>query len=172
MANIDRRTGTDVKAPMEIDPSAPGSIVRIILAAESALNIFMAIPIIFNAKEALGRMYLSDGKSAAPHAASVFQLFGLSLVAMTVPMVLAIPNKTGAVERRRTTYQMLASFEAFAVPLSFWQAWVAGEADSGLDPSKVIWGFGLPIGLALGFRAWVLFVKPEWMGKYRAKRMD
>ncbi|KAL6399328.1 putative amidohydrolase family protein [Ilyonectria robusta] len=94
MANIDKRTGTDAKVSVEIDPSAPGTIVRIILAAESVLNVFMAIPMIFDAKEALGRMYLSDGKSVAPHAASIFQLFGISLAAMTVPMVLAIPNKT------------------------------------------------------------------------------
>lgn len=172
MANIVKRTGTDVKVSMGIDPSAPGTIVRIVLAAESAYNIFLAIPMIFDAKEALGRMYLSDGKSAAPHAASIFQLFGISLAAMTVPMVLAIPNKPGAVETRRTTYQMLASFETLALPLSFWQAWVAGEAGSGLNPSKVIWGLGLGMGVALGFRAWVLFVKPEWMGKYRAKRVD
>lgn len=172
MANINKRTGADIKVSMEIDPSAPGTIIRIILAAESAFNVFLAIPMIFDAKEALGRMYLSDGKSAAPHAASIFQLFGISLAAMTVPMVLAIPNKTGAVEARRITYQMLASFETLALALSFWQASVLGEAGSGLNPSKVIWGLGLGMGLALAFRAWVLFVKPEWMGKYRAKRLD
>ncbi|KAJ3458874.1 hypothetical protein MRS44_012983 [Fusarium solani] len=121
MANIDKRTGPDAKVSVEIDPSAPGTIVRIVLAAESVFNVFLAIPMIFDAKEALVRMYLSDGKSAAPHAASIFQLFGISLVAMTIPMVLAIPNKPGAIETRRTTYQMLGSFEALALPLSFWQ---------------------------------------------------
>jgi hypothetical protein len=172
MANINKRTGTDANISVEIDPSAPGTIIRIALAAESAFNVFMAIPMIFNAKEALGRMYLSDGNPVAPHAASMMQLFGISLAAMTVPMVLAIPNKVGAIETRRTTYQMLSSFEVFALPLSCWQAWFAGEAGSGLNPDKVIWGLGMGMGVALGFRVWVLLVKPEWMGKYRAKRVD
>ncbi|KAJ2996086.1 hypothetical protein NUW58_g1081 [Xylaria curta] len=172
MSNINKRTETSSKALVEIDPSAPGTIVRIALAAESVINLFLAAPMIFNAKGAFEGLYLSDGKSAAPHAASIFQLFGLNIVAMTVAMVLALPNKPGAIELRQTSYQMIGAFEALALPITFWQAWVAGEEGSGLNPNKLIWGFALPMGVLLGFRTWVLFVKPEWMGKYRVKRVD
>ncbi|EXK24733.1 hypothetical protein FOMG_18560 [Fusarium oxysporum f. sp. melonis 26406] len=171
MADMSKPIGTDAKVSVEIDPSAPGTIVRILLAAESAFNIFSAIPMIFHAEEALGRMYLSDDPAAVLHAAPVMQLLGISLAAMTVPIVLAIPNKAGAVEKRRTTYQMLASFEALALPVLFWQARISGEASSRLYPSKLTGSFGLAMGVALGFRVFVLLMKPEWMGKYRAKRI-
>ncbi|CAH0038737.1 unnamed protein product [Clonostachys rhizophaga] len=159
MSNTHKHTETSAKALVQIDPSAPGTIVRVAFAAESVINLFLATRMIFNPKQAFEQMYLTDGKSAAPHAASVLQLFGLNLVAMTVPMVLALPNKPGAIELKRTSYQMIAAFEALALPITLWQAWIAGEEASGLNPNKLIWGFALPMGALLGFRAWVFFIE-------------
>ncbi|KAF5716142.1 amidohydrolase family [Fusarium mundagurra] len=167
MSNTNKRSGTGAKASVEIDPSASGTIIRIVSAAESTFNILLAIPMVFNAEKAFQRMYLTDDPSAAPLAAPLMQLCGISLAAMTVPIMLGIPNKAGAVETRRITYQMLASFEAMAFPLLFWQAWLAGEAGSGIFPTKLTWGSGLAMGVTLGFRVFVLFMKPEWMGKYQ-----
>ncbi|KAM5353119.1 hypothetical protein ACJ41O_000255 [Fusarium nematophilum] len=167
-----KRTETSPRNSVEIDPSAPGTIVRIAFAAESVVNFFiLGFPMIFNAKKSLESMFLSDGQSATPQAASVFQLFGLNLLAMTAPMVLALPNKPGAIELRRLSYQMIATFEAAAVPLTIWQAWV-GEEGSGFNPDKLTWGFVVPMGVLGAFRAFVLYVKPEWMGKYRVKKVD
>jgi hypothetical protein len=86
--------------------------------------------------------------------------------------MLTLPNKPRAIELRRISYQILSAYKILAVPITLWQAWVAGEAGSGLNFNKVIWGLTVPIGVTLGFRAWVLFIKPEWMGKYKAKRDD
>ncbi|KAF5567279.1 amidohydrolase family [Fusarium napiforme] len=169
MANTNKRTGTGAKPSVEIDPSASGTIVRIVSAAESTFNILLAIPMIFNAEKAFKRMYLTDNPSAAPLAAPVMQLCGISLAAMTVPMMLGIPNKAGAVEKMRSTYQMLASFEAMAVPLLFWQAWLPGEDGSGVYPTKLTLASGLAMSVVLGFRAFVLFMKPEWMGRYQGE---
>ncbi|KAF5695154.1 amidohydrolase family [Fusarium denticulatum] len=166
MANTNKRIGTGAKASVGIDPSASGTIVRIVSAAESTFNILLAIPMVFNAEKAFKRMYLTDDPSAAPLAAPVMQLCGISLAAMTVPMMLGIPNKAGAVETRRITYRMLASFEAMALPLLFWQACLAGEDGSGIYPTKLTLASGLAMSVALGFRVFVLFMKPEWIGKY------
>ncbi|CVL07434.1 uncharacterized protein FMAN_14358 [Fusarium mangiferae] len=171
MANTNKSIGTDAKVTMEIDPSASGTIVQVVLAAESTFNILLAIPMVFNAERSFKRMYSSDDLSGAPHAVPMMQLFGISLAAMTVPIALGIPNKAGAVETRRITYQTLASFEAMALPLLFWQACPVGEAGSGIYPTKLTWGSGLAMGVMLGFRVFVLFMKPEWMGKYKAKRV-
>ncbi|KLO81608.1 uncharacterized protein LW93_6759 [Fusarium fujikuroi] len=171
MANTNKSIGTDAKVSMEIDPSASGTIVRIISVAESTFNILLAIPMVFNAEKAFKRMYSTDDPSAASHAVPVMQLFGISLAAMTVPIALGIPNKAGAVETRRVTYRMLASFEGMALPLLFWQAWVVGETNSGIYPTKLTWGSGLAMGVMFGFRVFVLFMKPEWMGKQKAKRV-
>jgi hypothetical protein len=169
MANTNKRTGTGAKASVEIDPSASGTIVRIVSAAESTFNILLAIPMIFNAERAFKRMYLTDDLSAAPLAAPVMQLCGISLAAMTVPIMLGIPNKAGAIETRRVTYQMLASFEAMALPLFFWQAWLAGQEGSEIYPTKPTLASGLAMSVTLGFRVFVLFMKPEWMGKYQGE---
>ncbi|EWG54988.1 hypothetical protein FVEG_13061 [Fusarium verticillioides 7600] len=166
MADTNKRIGTGAKAPVEIDPSASGTIVRIVSAAESTFNILLAVPMIFNAEKAFKRMYLTDDPSGAPYAVPMMQLCGISLAAMTVPMMLGVPNNAGAVETRRVTYQMLASFEAMALPLLFWQAW---ENGSGIYPTKLTLASGLAMSVALGFRIFVLLIKPEWMGKYQGE---
>ncbi|KAH7239421.1 hypothetical protein BKA59DRAFT_277032 [Fusarium tricinctum] len=171
MANIQQHTETNDKT-LEIDSSAPGTIVRIALAAESVVNVFMAASMIFNPIKNFENTYLTDGQPVVSQTASLSQQFGPSILAMTVPMMLALPNKPGAIELRRISYQILSAYEILAVPITLWQAWVAGEAGSGLNFNKVIWGLTVPMGVALGFRAWVLFLKPEWMGKYKTKRDD
>ncbi|KAH7231050.1 hypothetical protein BKA59DRAFT_409211, partial [Fusarium tricinctum] len=157
---------------LKINSSAPGTIIQIAITAESVVNIFIATSIIFNPIKNFKNTYLTDSQSAVSQTASLAQQFGPSIVAITVPIMLTLPNKPRAIELRRISYQILSAYKILAVPITLWQAWVAGEAGSGLNFNKVIWGLTVPIGVTLGFRAWVLFIKPEWMGKYKAKRDD
>lgn len=172
MANTNKRADVNANSAVEIDPSTPGTIVRVALAAESLLNVLvLGIPTIFNPKRTLEQTYLPAGRSATPEAASALQLNGVGLMAITLPMVLAISNKPGAIELRRTSYQILSVYEAIAIPMHLWQAWV-GEEGTGWSPDKLTWGMSVPMGLFLGFRIWVLYAKPQWMGKYRLKKVD
>lgn len=172
MANTNKRTEPDVHASLEIDPSTPGTIVRIAMAAETVLNFTVSFALIFGAEKVLPRLCMTDGIRATPAACSVAQWFGVATISNTIPMLLAIPNKPGAIELRRLSYHMYTVYEAVAMPVVFWQMWVAGEAGSGMNVDKLLWKFGLPMIPFISFRLYSLLVKPEWMGKYRVKRRD
>ncbi|PSN68400.1 hypothetical protein BS50DRAFT_451390, partial [Corynespora cassiicola Philippines] len=150
-----------------IDPLTPGTIIRIAMAAETVLNFTLSIALIFGAEKVIARLYLTDGIPATPATCSIAQWFGVATITATIPMLLAIPNKPGAVELRRLSYHMYTVYEALTIPVVFWQAWVAGEAGSGMNVDKLVWNFGLPMIPFIGFRLYVLLVRPDWMGKYR-----
>lgn len=160
---------------MDIDPTYPGTIIRVALAGESILNIFFfGLPYIFSPHSTLRRHFLPESTTNAgawpsAEASSLMQWLGTPMLAITVVMLLAIPNKPGAIEARRIVYILLAVLEAMWIVLVLWQVWVAGEDGSGLRSSALMYYMAVPMTGWLLFRSWVLLMKPHWMGRYGAK---
>lgn len=98
------------------------------------------------------------------------QWIGTWTVATTVPLLLALPNRSGAIEKRVTAYAALGTMEALFVPFLVYNARAEGGGAAGLSWEKVFGGLVVPMVGALAFRMWVLFVKPGWMGRYKARR--
>ncbi|EOD49096.1 putative amidohydrolase family protein [Neofusicoccum parvum UCRNP2] len=161
-------TSVDPYAVVEIDPSSPGTIVRVELVLESVLNLFIAYPAISRPHSTPQELYLPEPAGASTPSVETVMLvywYGISMLALTVPMLLAIPNRLGAVESRRLVYILLAAVEAMWVPTVMFMA----RSDERIDAEKVIAQQAVPMALFLVFRLWVLFVKPHWLGRYRLR---
>lgn len=95
------------------------------------------------------------------------QFGGAFLMAATVPMILAIPNRYGAIERRQVAHASLAAFEAVWVPLILWEM---SKKNNVLDVQKVFFSQVVSMSVAMCFRLYAIFVKPHWLGSYRVKK--
>lgn len=156
--------------PTEIDPAAPGTIIRVALIIEAVLNLIYAIPLLLDPITTFRQYYLDDAAQPPPAALSIAQAFAVLVLGITAGMLLSVPNAPGAVEWRRMFYANSFVTEAMYAPLTFWQAWGLGPEGSGLDPGKLVKFTGGPLAVLAVWRAWVFLVKPEWFGRYRAVR--
>ncbi|KAF9634324.1 putative amidohydrolase family protein [Lasiodiplodia theobromae] len=159
---------------LEIDPSSPGTIVRAAMLLESCFNIFLAHGMFFHPHDTSVQLFFDGATTAAsPSVADaalvslLMQWIGTWTVATTVPLLLALPNRPGAIEKRVTAYAALGTMEALFVPFLVYHARAEGGGAAGLSWEKVFGGLVVPMVGALAFRLWVLFVKPGWMGRYR-----
>ncbi|GME48531.1 Amidohydrolase [Neofusicoccum parvum] len=123
---------TASSAVLEIDPSTPGTAVRAALALESLFNLVLARGMLLAPRATANQLFPRDAATPAldddnggPVLALLVQWVGVWTLATTVPLLLALPNRAGAVERRQMAYAALAAMEALYYTLSLWPA----EAD-------------------------------------------
>lgn len=159
-------------APLEIDPSAPGTIVRAAMAAEACFNFFLAYRMLVEPHATTAQLFLSDDAAAeSPAAVSslLMEWIGVWTLATNVPLLLALPNRAGAIERRQVAYAVLGAMEALWVPLLACKAW-RGDGEGQLFWGKIIGGIAVPMTAFLVFRLLVLCMWPGWMGRYRVMK--
>ena len=96
---------------------------------------------------------------------AVFQWLGALFLGLTPQLFLAILNTRGAIESRPMVYYTLGAGDLVIVPLFMWQAWGA-EGGSGITRKALGFAMGTLMSPLL-FRAYVLFVKPSLLGRYR-----
>jgi len=152
---------TTTSTPISPDPSAPGTIIRYAMAIEAAFNVLGAAGVVLAPRSILSFM-ASSPSQITPLAVTFTQWIGGMVVALTVPLMLCLPNTRRAVESRTTTYWALAAGEGFLVPMFLWQM---GE-ESGFTRKALVAG-AVQLGVLVGWRLYVLLRKPEWMGRYR-----
>ncbi|MCJ1290310.1 hypothetical protein MMC34_001846 [Xylographa carneopallida] len=157
---------TTISRPINLDPSAPGTIVRSALLIEALSNILGAIPMVF-----LTRPLLSLISSAAPSplAISLTQWLGGLVCGLAAPLLLAYPNTKRAMESRTTVYLTLGAGEGVLIPVMLWQYMSEGQG-SGLPGGFLLGAAGVLAATAV-WRLWVMLVRPEWMGRYREEGM-
>lgn len=156
--------------PLEIDPAHPGTVVRVALAVEALFNVFLAHGML-SAPAATARGLFSPSTTTASSSADplvplLMQWIGVWTLATTVPLVLALPNGAGAVERREGAYAVLGAMEALWVPLLGWKVW---SGEEGVDGEGVMRMLVVPMGVCLVWRGVVLWGKRGWLGGYRVK---
>ncbi|GME48390.1 Amidohydrolase [Neofusicoccum parvum] len=162
---------------LEIDPSSPGNAVRAALALESLFNLVLARGMLLAPRATANQLFPPDAATPAPNdddnggpvLALLVQWVGVWTLATTVPLLLALPNRAGAVERRQMAYAALTAMEALWVPIVVGAAWGEG---SGVSVEGVVVGQAGPMVGFLVFRLWVLFVRPGWMGAYRVRKVE
>ncbi|EOD48785.1 hypothetical protein UCRNP2_4463 [Neofusicoccum parvum UCRNP2] len=91
---------------LEIDPSSPGTAVRAALALESLFNLVLARGMLLAPRATANQLFPRDAAPPAPGddgpvLALLVQWVGVWTLATTVPLLLALPNRAGAVERRQ-----------------------------------------------------------------------
>ena len=151
-----------------IDPSAPGTIIRHALAIESLLNILFAAYIFYTPASFLSFLASSTNPLTSPITPlteTFALLFGIMILTITIPMLLAIPNTRRGFELRVPVYTYLGSSEVMLVALFTYLYVVVGENGSGMSDKSLLFAAS-NLALPMGFRAYVLWVKPQWIGRY------
>ena len=150
--------------------------MRYAMALEAGLNVFGATLMLLYPSQLLSYMVATKPPVAITGAsATLVQWLGALTCGLAVPLLCAIPNTRGAIESRRVVYYTLGAGEGFLVPLLLWQAAFSGSSsgiDGGLTP-KALTVCAAVLFPTLVWRGVVLFVKPEWLGRYRdANKQD
>jgi len=150
--------------PIEVDPSAPGTVMRVALGVESLLNVPFAGMALFTPAAFL-KLLASDPSSITPLAEMCSRYYGVTVVGLTAPMILGVFNNRAAIESRPYSYLMLASAEAGMLSTALWV--IFGPGNSSGFATEAMWSMLKQIGPAFLWRLFVFFRKPEWFGRYR-----
>lgn len=161
MSKNSKYTAPSMVIPVEVDPSAPGTVVRRAMAIEALLNLG-TLPLLLYPKELLSYV-VSRPTEITDTAAIMAQLFGAIVVgALTPLLLLGVPNTRSAIESRRTIYYALGAGEAILIPFFLLQA---SSGDVGLTSRACIGVVSCLVPPVL-WRAYVFLQKPEWFGRY------
>ena len=140
------------------------AIVSLIFYPESILRPALTTKFPFSAAE-LNRTATFLARSA-----------GILILALTPQLLVALPDSTDCVGKRRLVYWTLGFGEAALIPLFLWEAFRAGDQD------KLEWRGGLTrraallcAGLLVPPLAWRIFVfgwKKHWFGPGRGRGQE
>lgn len=151
--------------PITIDPSAQGHQIRLALVVESALNIFFSLYILLYPSHALYHLSYSP-RYVNPLSSSLLHILAIMVWTITVPLLLAIPNTRQGIESRVPAYLTLGTSEVFLLGMLGWLGFVKGEGETGVS-DRAVAILASNITGALAWRVFVLWVKPEWVGRYK-----
>lgn len=152
-----------------VDPAFPGTSLKRLFLLEGTLNLCGAVPMLFYPGTALS--YLSSSLTPNPTAENLIQLLGALTVGITPQLFLALPDSKQAIESRRTVYITLGAGEVMMVPLLLWMAWKGENGGMGLSPKSCLMA-ALNLATPLAWRAYVLYIRPEMLGRYRESKVE
>jgi hypothetical protein len=152
---------------VEVDPSAPGTVVRVALLIESLGNIPFAVACLAYPRQFMA-YFVVNPSDITPVSVSFLQLVGTSTIMLTFLMWAVIPNTRSGIESRRPVYYALLAAETMMLSLWYYQGWVLGEEGSGLQKDGLTKAMTNIVPLVI-FRGVSLFLKPQWFGRYRTK---
>ena len=150
----------------EVDPSAPGNIIRAALAFESFLTIGSGVYCISFPRRYLLQTMGAAAAQATTTAIQSTQQYGAMSVLIGAGVAFFIPNTKNVIESRQTLYIALLGWEVLFVPLLAWQAF---EMEGGMSNSSLLALAGQFVPVIL-WRAFTLSWKPQWFGRCREER--
>lgn len=128
-------------------------IFQVGLAIESGLNILGAGSFILYPEWCLS--FVVSTKSVPLSAAILWQIYGILVLALTVPLLLCIPDSSSVFEKRRIVFQTLVAGEVGLLTLLLWHA--RNPQNSGITWAGLVIsaGFLLPALIWHSFATWV-----------------
>lgn len=152
---------------ISLDPTHPGTPIRIAFVAEAILNVLAAIFMFLSPSTVLGYLATSSSPTlVTPLSATVIQIIAGIFMSIAVPLLLAVPNTRQGIESRGLVYIFLAATEVCLVGGLAYIALFRSEKETGVRV-QALWGLVSNLIPPLAFRLFVLGVKPHWMGRYR-----
>ncbi|EMD91599.1 hypothetical protein COCC4DRAFT_37344 [Bipolaris maydis ATCC 48331] len=152
------------------DPAQDGSTIRKAFILEATANLF-TIPLITNTRFTLSLLLSNPSRDINPASVLFARLFGGLIVGgLTSALFAGAANTRNGIESRRPTYLMLGIGEACLIPILMWEL-IQGAPRAAISRAVagVSIGFLLP---PLLWRMYVLFVRPELLGRYIEERED
>ena len=152
-----------------VDPAATGNVIRVALAAESALTVGMGVYYIFYPRHFLAQTMGAAASQVTTTALQAAQQYGATIAFVGAIVGLHFPNTKLAIESRQPLYRAVLGFEVLFVPLLAWQAYAM---EGGMSKNALL-GIAGQIVPFMVWRAFTLGWKPEWFGRYlEARKLD
>lgn len=162
---IDSYNSPNDETTVELDPKNNGRIVSNAFLAEGFLN-FFTLPLITHPRKTLSLLLLNP---AHVNPATIFwarSLGTLFVTALTAALWTGVPNTRAAVESRRTVYITLGLGELGLIPILIAEVRKNGGHDAALSVKTALVAIASLAPILL-WRVYVLYVKPEMIGRYR-----
>lgn len=146
------------------DPNQDGSTIRKAFFLEAMANLF-TIPLITNTRFVLSFLLLHPS-DINPTSVLFARLFGGIIVGgLTSALLAGATNTRNGIESRRPTYLLLGLGEALLIPILAIEA-AKGGKDAALSTKAAVLSIGL-LAPPLLWRLYVLFIRPDLLGRYR-----
>ncbi|KAF9738600.1 hypothetical protein PMIN01_03883 [Paraphaeosphaeria minitans] len=146
------------------DPNQNDSTIRKAFLLEAIANLF-TIPLITNTRFILSILLLHPS-DINPASILFARLFGGIIVGgLTSALLIGAGNTRNGIGSRRTTYVLLGLGEAFLIPMLALET-AKGGSDAALSTAVAVGSIGLLLP-PLAWRGYVLFLRPELLGRYR-----
>ncbi|KAI2612026.1 uncharacterized protein GGS25DRAFT_102283 [Hypoxylon fragiforme] len=137
------------------------------LIIEAVLNIVGALPFVLYPEWCLSFAIAVDPESGIvnvpPSSALLWQVYGVLVLALTVPTIQCIPNSEAVAEKRRLTFNTLIAGEVFLEALLLWH--ISQPDRSGFTSTSLILSavFLLP---ALSWHTFAVYIMPSLLQSY------
>lgn len=146
------------------DPDKPGSIIRKAFLLEALANLF-TLPLLTHTHWTLSLFTLHPSQITPPTILFARLFGGIVVFGLTSALLVGATNTRNGIESRRPTYLLLGMGEAGLIPILLLEAGKGGGKDASLSVRSAWVASGVLAG-TLVWRCWVVFGKPEWLGRY------
>jgi hypothetical protein len=133
------------------------SAIQYALGIEAFVNVASSTAFIFYPKICLSKALTTT--TVPPSTTTLLQAVGTLVYALTVPLLLCLPDGPHAAHTRKIVYYTLGAGEAFLIPLFLYKG-LAGEVDNGFGDRFMV-AAAANLAPILAWRAWCLWVKPS-----------
>ncbi|KAI1410634.1 hypothetical protein F5Y13DRAFT_167599 [Hypoxylon sp. FL1857] len=136
-------------------------VFQIGLAIEAFLNIAGASTFVLYPEWCLSFAVASDSTTGAPNvppsAAVLWRIYGVLVLALTVPIIQCIPDSEAIAEKRRIVFQTLIAGEVFIEAVLLWH--IAQPEKSGFTLTALVLS-AVNLLPALSWHTFAIYVKP------------
>ncbi|KAI1454880.1 hypothetical protein F4805DRAFT_296777 [Annulohypoxylon moriforme] len=138
------------------------------LATEAFLNLVGAVPFVLYPEWCLSFAVADRSTTGAPvvppSSAVLWQIYGVLVLSLTVPLILCIPDSNTAAEKRRIVFQTLISGEILIEAILLWHIRQPEKSGFTLTSLSLSAFFLLP---ALSWHTFATYIKPGLMNSDR-----
>ncbi|KAI1393273.1 uncharacterized protein F4822DRAFT_384138 [Hypoxylon trugodes] len=146
------------------------SIIQFGLVIEAILNIVGAIPFVLYPEWCLSFAVATNAETGTPtvppSSALLWQVYGVLVLALTVPLILCTPDSKAASEKRHIIFTTLLAGEVFIEAILLWH--ISQPDKSGFTLTSLVLSslFLLP---ALSWHAYVTYINPNLVNELSNK---
>ncbi|KAI0840364.1 hypothetical protein F5Y06DRAFT_238353 [Hypoxylon sp. FL0890] len=137
-------------------------VFQIGLAIEAFLNIVGALTFVLYPEWCLSFAVADDSTTGTvdvpPSSAVLWQIYGVLVLALTVPIIQCIPNSETVAEKRRIVFQTLIAGEVFIEAILLWH--ITQPKKSGFTLTALVLS-AVNLLPALSWHTFAIYVKPD-----------
>ncbi|OTA95656.1 hypothetical protein M434DRAFT_184540 [Hypoxylon sp. CO27-5] len=133
-------------------------IFQIGLAIEAFLNITGALTFVLYPEWCLSFAVADSTTGVPPSSAVLWQIYGVLVLALTVPIILCIPNSEAIAEKRRVVFQTLIAGEVFIEAVLLWH--ITQPEKSGFTLNALVLS-AVNLLPALSWHTFAVYIKPD-----------